>query len=137
MMDEALGTDIRIEDGDFVTNPTGDIQLVTGKACVAQDIKHKLMSSADALFLHPGWGADLVRFIHAANDPLNRLDLQQAVQEALERDPRVEAGTAAAEVLSWERDHISIRATCRIIGETNPLNLVIDLSGGEIRIEVI
>jgi len=137
MMDEMLGTDILIENGDFVTNPTGDVQLVTGFACVAQDIMHKLMSPADALFLHPGWGADLLRFIQAVDSPLNRLDLQQSVQEALESDPRVETGSAEAEVSSWERDHISVRASCRIISETNPLNLLIDLSGGEIRIEVI
>lgn len=136
-MSYMLGTDIRIENGDFVSAPTGDLQLVTGRACVAQDLKHRLISPEDALFLHPGWGAGLTRFIQAANDPLNRLDLQQAVQEGLESDPRVEAGSAVAEVLSWERDHIKLQATCSIIGETNPLNLVIDISGGEIRIEVI
>lgn len=136
-MTETLGTDIRVENGDFATTPTGDLQLVTGLACVAQDLKHRLMSPADALFLHPGWGADLVRFVQAANDPLNRLDLEQAVREALEADSRVEAGSAAAEVVSWERDRISVAASLRIVGEPNPLSLVIDLSGGEIEIEVV
>lgn len=136
-MEEKLGVDIRIENGDFVTRPTGDIQLVSGRHCVAQDLKHRLMSPANALFLHPGWGADLVRFIQTPNTPLNQLELQQTIQRGLEDDPRVVAGSAQAEIQSWDRDHISIRATCRIIGETNPLNLVIDLSGGEIRIEVI
>lgn len=136
-MDAALGTDVRISNGEFMATPTGDLQLVSGLSCVVQDIKHRLISPADALFLHPGWGADLVRFIHAQGDPLIRLDLQQAVQEGLESDPRVEAGSASTEVLSWERDHIRVRASCRIIGEANPLNLIMDLSGGEIRIEVI
>jgi len=136
-MNVSLGTDIRIENGDFVTNPTGDLQLVSDRDCLVQDLKHMLRSPADALFLHPGWGAGLEQFLQKADTPLNRLDLQQAVQEGLESDPRMQAGSAAATVINWDRDSIQVQATSTPIGDPNPLSLILDLAGGDINVEVI
>lgn len=137
MSDDFLGVDIAIENGDFVTAPTGDVQLVTGKACVGQDVRHRISSPKDALFLHPGWGGHLIRFTQMANTKLNQLDLQQAICECLENEVRVVAGSAKASIISWDRQSIQADASFLPIGETNPLNLVISLDSTGIKIEVI
>lgn len=137
MSDEFLGVDIAIENGDFITAPTGDVQLVTGKACLAQDERHRLASPEDTLFLHPGWGGHLVKFTQMPNTKLNQLDLQQAIRDCLENDVRVVAGSASASIVSWDRQSIQASASFLPIGETNPMNLVISLDSSGINIEVI
>ncbi|MCR4443482.1 MAG: DUF2590 family protein [Peptococcaceae bacterium] len=120
MSNEQLGTDISLVDMDFVVKADGDIDMVSGRECLAQDLKHMVLSDAG-----------IQQYLKDEATEINKLDFQQAIVMLLETDPRVVPGTAACEVSTWERDNIQATASFQPIDDGNPMNLVLgyDLTG--------
>ena len=136
-MEEFLGTDMRLDGADLRLAPTGDVALATGRACLLQDLMGRLGTPKGDLWSHPNYGVDLPRFIHVEDTPLNRLDLEMAVVEAMEADPRVEPGSAQAHVVDWGRNTLKLEASFIPVGETNAVSLVLGYDLQEITLEAV
>lgn len=137
MAGEHLGTDILLLAGDVVTLPSGDVATVAGVDCLVQDLVIRLSTPLGDLWSHPDFGVTILRFLQAEDTPLNRLDLEMEIEQAVSEDPRVTPGTVKAEVRSWTRDAISVAVTCTPAGESNPLNLVLGYGPETITVEVL
>lgn len=135
-MEEYFGADIAF-DFDFITQPTGDVEMVAGRKCLLQDLQHRLMTAKGDLWSHPDYGTEIYEFLHDEATEINQLDLEQAIATAVEQDPRIVSGSAQAEVLVWERDKIRVRVACQPIDGGNPLNLVLQYGITEITAEVV
>lgn len=132
-----LGTDVLVTGRDFSPLPTGDVDVVSGLRCLAQDLVHRLGTPRGDLWMHPEYGLDLCRFVHVEGTAVNVLDFQHSVQEEAEKDARVTPGSAKVEVRSWDLDRIAFRLTVLPIGETNPLNLVLGFDLSAMALEVV
>ncbi len=126
MSNEQFGTDIQIIDGDFVLKADGDINLVTGRDCLAQDVRIMLLSEIT-----------LVEMLKDEYTEINRLDFEQRVVDLLEADPRVIPGSAACVVDLWERDNVRIQGSFTPIDEGNPMNLVLGYDLDGLSVEVL
>lgn len=121
-----LGTDLALVDGDLAVASDGDAATVTGVSCLVQDLIHRLSTPRGTLWMHPEYGCDLYRFLHVEDSQVQRIDMQGAIQDAIEADPRVVPGSATCEILSWSMEgRVRMGVGLRAIGETNPLNLVL------------
>ena len=49
-MVELLGVDILIVNRDFSTVPAGDVETVSGRACLVQDLSHRLGTPRGSLW---------------------------------------------------------------------------------------
>jgi hypothetical protein len=93
MTDEFLGVDWEIDEArrDFVLDGVGEPVLAAGRACLAQDLRHRLLVSADVL-----------GFLHKDLRPGEIKDLVNLVELEAERDPRVTARSAAASLRKFD-----------------------------------
>jgi len=133
-----LGTDILVVNRDFSVLPTGDVETCSGTACLVQDLVHRLDTPRGGLWMHPDYGLDLYRFLHLEGLAVHVLDFQHSVQAEVEKDPRVVPGSAVVEMLQWDLDErIRFRLTCKPIGVTNPLNLVLGYDLKTVTLEVV
>jgi hypothetical protein len=126
MSNEQLGIDIQIVDGDFVLKADGNINLVTGRDCLAQDIRIMLLSEII-----------LMEFLKDEYTEINRLDFEQRVVDLLESDPRIIPGTVTCQVHNWERDNVKVMGSFQPADEGNPMNLVIGYDLDDLTVEVL
>jgi hypothetical protein len=88
------GTDFLLVDDDIVFTPDGDVELVSGPACVAQDIGQQLKLTPGTLIWDTQAGSSMLLFLNDAGIDYN------AVIAELERvaiaDPRVDPATVKA-----------------------------------------
>lgn len=136
MVQELLGTDLAVANGDLVVQPGGDVDLVDGTACLAQDLANRLRTPVGGLLAHTDYGSRILELAHETDSLVNRLDLEQELRAAAEADPRVVPGSARAKVLSWTRDGVRAQLSLLPVGETNRLNLVLGYGVSEITAEV-
>lgn len=126
MDNKQLGTDISLVDMDFMIKADGDINLLTGRDCLAQDIKHMILTDSG-----------IQGYLKDEATEINKLDFQQTLAQLLENDPRVVPGSASCEVSVWERDKIRAAANFQPIDDGNPMNLVVGFDLGEFTVEVL
>jgi hypothetical protein len=99
------------KDGNFVVAANGDVQTVQGLKCVEQDAKHRLLTFPGDLWAHLTYGAGIQYFIHAEDNEINRLELEQVIRMALREDDRIDGESIKVEIQSWERDVIRVKVT--------------------------
>jgi hypothetical protein len=64
------GTDFKLVNDDIVFTPDGDVELVSGPACVAQDIDQTLKTSIGRLFWDKEEGSTMMDMLNdSASDP--------------------------------------------------------------------
>ena len=109
---------------------SGDIQLTkNGVICILQDIADLLDTAENGLFLHPGIGPGLIKFLGLPDKESNTTRLINQVSSSLETEgvePRLQDGksTVTVEAITTESFKVSIEASA-IDGDTViPLNLV-------------
>ena len=132
-----LGTDLALVDGDLAAAADGDAATVTGTACLVQDLIHRLSTPRGTLWMHPEYGCDLYRFLHVEDSQVQRIDMQGAIQDAIEADPRVVPGSARCEILAWAMEgRVRLAVALQAISETHPLNLVLlaDTAAGTVEV---
>ncbi|MEO2069430.1 MAG: hypothetical protein ABGX27_07995 [Desulfurobacteriaceae bacterium] len=131
-----FGIDIYCINGDFQVLPSGDLTLVSGLHCLAQDIINRLKTVKGSHFAHPDYGIDLHRFIKRQWDPITELDLLSAIGDEVEKDPRVLEAKATRKNLTLRS--IEILLTVTPVGFNNPFNLIIsiDRDSGEVYAKV-
>lgn len=96
MLQKLGDIDLLIENDDMVLDGIGIPQLVTGRSCIVQDIKHMLRDSGL-----------LVQMI-AQRDKARRAVLLADIEQAVEADARIRPGTAR--VTEMEADRFLIEA---------------------------
>lgn len=124
-MEEFLGVDMAMDTEDLTVTATGDSKLVSGRACLAQDLLNALMTPKGSLLWHPEYGFDVYKYVKKENTAINRLQFTQEVKATVEADPRVQIGHTHVTVLSWDLSLIRFKVSTLPIGETHPLNLVL------------
>jgi hypothetical protein len=107
--------DILLDDnGNFVAAAGGDCETVKDQYCVLQDVKHLLLTFPGDLWAHADYGAGIQIFAHQEDTELNRLELEQLIRLALANDDRIDTDSIKVEVLSWERDRITVTVSFRL-----------------------
>lgn len=96
------------EEGNFVAAADGDAETVTEIDCLAQDVKHLLLTYPGDLWTDEEYGAGLQQFIQAEDTDLNRLEIEQVVKLAIAEDDRVDPESIKVLIMSWERDRIKL-----------------------------
>jgi|GEM_PF-6186304 len=86
-----LGTDIRVPGGGAALPVTasGDLQLVTGEASVAQAMRRRTMTVPGSLVHRPDFGAGLPADIERSSSPGARAELAARIRLQANQDPRV------------------------------------------------
>lgn len=102
--------DIAWNDGDFILDPGGRLTFVQDLDVTQQDLVARLTSPPGSHWAHPREGVDLPRFVQAATDELNLLELRQEVELEVARDRRVRRATADVTVLDLARARLTVRA---------------------------
>ena len=102
-----FGTDFRLLDDDVVFTPDGDIEIICGPACVAQDIDQELKTAVGRLVWDKAAGSSMMLML---NDSLSD---RQAVITELQRvaaaDRRVDPISVAARQLDDKRFRLQFR----------------------------
>jgi len=118
------GTDFRLVDDEIAFTPDGDIELISGPACVAQDIDQTLKITFGRLFWDKEVGSTMPLMLNATAPDM------EAIISELERvaiaDPRVNPGTVKAH----ERSSGKFRLEFTPLGAINPETLEYDLVKG-------
>ena len=135
-MDEFLGRDMAMEAQDLKVSATGDVKLVSGRACLAQDILNALMTPKGSLLWHPEYGFDIYKYVKKENSAINRLQFVQEVKATVEADPRVQPGHTKVEVLTWNLRLIRFKVSALPINDAHPLNLVLGYGAYSVEGEV-
>ncbi|MDR0474571.1 MAG: hypothetical protein LBH43_12975 [Treponema sp.] len=120
------GTDLKLANDDIVFTPDGDVELISGPACVAQDIDQTLKTTIGRLFWNPEDGSTMMLMLNdSASDP-------NAVIAELERvaieDPRVDPMSVRA----YRKDLKTYRLEFRPLGAIDPEVLDYDLTKGAV-----
>ena len=119
MMD--YGTDFKLVDDDIVFTPDGDIEVVSGAACVAQDIDQTLKTTPGSLPWDKEAGSTMTQMLNAAGIDAN------AVTAELERvafeDQRVDPLSISAQQKSDKKYRLEFTP----LGAVSPETLEYDL----------
>jgi hypothetical protein len=98
------GTDFLLKDNDIVFTADGDIELVSGSACVAQDIAQHLLITPGALIWDKKVGSSMLLFLNDSGAS------PAAIIAELERvaiaNPRVDPATVKATRMSNGKYHL-------------------------------
>lgn len=130
---EHLGTDIAFGETFRVTY--GDVDTADGRQCLAQDIRLRLLTPRGDLWCHPTYGIDIYRFLHLEGTYINQLDLVQAIEDEVSRDPRVDS--VSAEILSWDGYTVAIKVTLVPVSDGSPINYVLGYDLSTMTLEVV
>lgn len=126
---ELFGTDVKLDVyGDFIQAVDGDLKTVSGLNCLEQEIRHRLLTYQGDLFCHADYGAGLQNFIHLEATRINRLDLVQAIKEALLEEPRVVIDSLEVEIEAWSDDKIVALVQYLPIESDVEQNLVLNIN---------
>jgi len=121
------GTDILLVDDDIVFTPDGDVELVSGSACVAQDIDQTLKITPGRLLWDKEAGSTLMLMLNdSGSNP-------GAVISELERVATADARVDPASVQAKQRDAKKFRLGFSPMKAVTPAVLEYDLSKGEVK----
>jgi hypothetical protein len=88
------GSDFLIKNNDIVFTPEGDIELVSGPACVAQDIAQRLGITPGALMWDKKAGSSLLLFLNDSG--VSPAAIIAELERVAIEDPRVDPATVKA-----------------------------------------
>lgn len=121
---QALGKDIKFENGVLVIDETGDFAVTEGRDCLRDNLRDMIFSPTHERVREWTWGANLEAYIGEHMDEAKKAELEAQLTEYLYRDTRV------AEVLDIEIevDNATRQCEIRVVVEpsdgSGPLNLV-------------
>lgn len=139
-MSEVFGQDILL-DADFqpVVAATGELVLTDGAETGEQDVRLRLFTRLGTLFYDSGFGSLVHDWIREENSVASRMGFEAEVARRLRQDPRVDPGSAACAIVSWDERGITAEASWRFIGEDedHERNLVIAVGASDGKIKVV
>ena len=88
------GKDFRLIDDDITFTPDGDVELISGPACVAQDIDQTLKITFNRLYWDKEVGSSMPLMLNAAAPDMS--DITAELMRVAIADPRVNPETVNA-----------------------------------------
>jgi hypothetical protein len=116
------GTDFKLKDDDVVFTPEGDLELVEGPACVAQDIDQTLKIVPGRLPWAPEAGSTLLLMLNGAG--LDSAAVIDELERAAVNDPRTDPLTVQAR----QKEDKLFRLNFTPLGAVQPEVLEYDLN---------
>jgi phage baseplate assembly protein W len=130
-----LGRDMLLTNGDLTLHPAGDVATVEGLACLAQDLALRLTTPVGSCFLDPTYGTRVFRYLNGSNTPLHQQALLQDLRLDAEQDPRVEPGSAVADLLEMSSQRIRVRVTVQPSSTPAKVSLVLGyMADGQVEV---
>ncbi|GHV90821.1 hypothetical protein AGMMS50268_13240 [Spirochaetia bacterium] len=121
------GSDFKLVDDDMVFTPDGDVEIISGPACVAQDIDQTLKTTPGRLPWDKEAGSTMLLMLNDSGIDYN------AVINELERvandDPRVDPTSVSAK----RREEKKYRLEFRPMSAITPEVLDYDLTKGDVK----
>jgi len=119
------GTDFRLVEDDVVFTPDGDVETVSGPACVAQDIDRTLKIAPGRLIWDPEAGSSMPLMLNDSGIEANAViaELERVAGE----DPRVDPLSVSARRLGTGRFRLEFRP----LNAVSPETLEYDLTEGK------
>jgi phage baseplate assembly protein W len=118
------GTDFLLADDDIVFTSDGDIELVSGAACVAQDIDQTLKTTPGSLYWDRDTGSSLPYMLNGSEAGAD------AVVAELERVAVADARVDPESVKAWQTALGRFRLEFAPVGAVKPETLDYDLVKG-------
>ena len=130
MKEDLYGQDILLGDAlQAVVAANGEAVLSDGLQTVLQDVKLRLFTPLGSLFYDVAFGSLIHEFVKDEDTELTRQALCAEVETRLNEEPRIVPETPQCEVLSWDPDGVTLKASFLLIDETHPFNLVFRVGG--------
>jgi phage baseplate assembly protein W len=123
--DAALGADVQVSDGDLVA-AGGDLVITAGLDNFAQALRHRLFTPIDSYFPHPDYGCAITAMLGLGNGPVVALLCAALARQALLRDPRA-AAISAAGAVAGEQLVIAVQAQPVNSETVTDLNVIFQL----------
>jgi hypothetical protein len=97
-----------------------------------QDLETLLLASPGSLLSSSTAGVGLHRYVNETNTAVNRIALENQVNDRLTDDPRVLDCTAA--VISWAAGTIIVKVAVMPISEPTALNLLLTITAASVTV---
>lgn len=131
-----IGVDIKLESGECLLGYE-DLVLVEGEDSLIQDIRTKLLTDLGVLFYDQNFGSGMLRYLHAPNDELTRLEIKTVLKSALKTEPRIDPNSIFVNVDKKSVDEIIVNVEFIIIDANDKKNLVLNFGEELIIYEVL
>lgn len=124
---DIFGQDIKLDsDGQAVVAANGELVLTEGADTGIQDIRLRLFTPLTTLFYDQDFGSLVHEWIRDENTSSVRMAFCAEVKKRVRLDPRVEIGTEACSIRSWDETGIVANVSWSFIGDDHDYNLVIE-----------
>ncbi len=129
MSDEIFGQDIKLDQaGQAMAAANGELILTSGPETGCQDIRLRLFTPLGNLFYDKEFGSLIHEWVYDENTLSARMAFCAEVTRRVRLDPRVQYGTAACSIRSWDETGIKADASWTFIDEDHVYNLVIGIN---------
>ena len=130
-------TDIRLDHNWLVTPAAnGDALLVSGLECLLQGIRLEALTQEGEVFYDETFGWSLLDFIHAQDDELLRLEIDQRVMTKLARRTVIDPETIRTSV-ELIGDAIVIRTSFSFTDSDQTVQLDVELDRVKVEVNLI
>lgn len=127
LQDDIFGQDIKLgDDMQAIVAANGELLLTTGPETGCQDIKLGLFTPLGTLFYDKEFGSLIHEWIKDENTLAARLAFCAEVVRRVRLDPRVQFGTQACSIRSWDETGITADVSWTFIEDDHVYNLVIE-----------
>ncbi len=115
------GSDMLLVDDDIFFTKDGDVEIVSGPACIAQDIDQELKITRGSLPWDPAAGSSLLLMLNDAESDTE--DVTAELERVAIADPRVDPTTVKAEKVSAGRYRLEFTPVAAVEPETLDFDL--------------
>lgn len=115
------GSDMLLVDDDISFTADGDVEIVSGPACIAQDIDQELKITRGSLPWDPAAGSSLLLMLNDAESDTE--DVTAELERVAIADPRVDPTTVKAEKVSAGRYRLEFTPVAAVDPETLDFDL--------------
>lgn len=119
------GTDFRLVDDDIMFTADGDIEVISGPACVAQDVDQALKTALGRLVWDEEAGSTMPLMLNDAGTDSGAIITE--LERVAAADPRIDPVSVSAK----RKDEKTYRLEFRPVGAVTPEVLEYDLSKGD------
>jgi len=126
-------TDIKLSNFNLSITTTGDVQLISEKECLLQDIKLEAITTENELFYAPSYGWSLLEFVHQTHSKMLKMEIENRIKQKLEK--RKELDTSSIKInTEFTDDNVKIEIE---FSEINAEEHKLILNLNRVEVEVI
>ena len=125
--DSIFGQDIKLDDGgQALVAANGELVMTQGVETGSQDIRVRLFTPLGTLFYDQDFGSLVHEWVKEENTLAARMAFCAEVARRVRLDQRVQYGSEACSILSWDETGIKAAVSWQFIDEDSVFNLVIE-----------